>query len=152
MLSLYIPGQPRGKGRPRAVKIGNSLRLYTDAKTRAYETQIASIYKKKYGDKAGFQDKPVTIEIQAVYEIPKSATRAQRRQMMAGEILPLKKPDIDNVVKAIMDALQGDDMAYTDDKQVATITAEKRYETSKQPAGVYVTIKEKERKTELWQR
>ena len=146
MLNIYIPGQPRGKGRPRAVKIGNSVRLYTDAKTRAYETQIASIYKKKYDEQAGYQDKPVTIEIQAVYEIPRSATRAQRRQMEDGELLPLKKPDIDNVVKAIMDALQGDGMAYTDDKQVATITATKQYETENKPAGVYVTIKELERK------
>ena len=144
MLSLYIPGQPRGKGRPRATKAGSVVRLYTDAKTRAYETQIASIYKTKYGDQAGYQDKPVEIKIEAVYEIPKSATRAQRQKMMAGEILPMKKPDIDNVVKAAMDALQGDCMAYTDDKQVATITAEKRYETTEQPAGVYVTIKGKQ--------
>ena len=38
---------------------------------------------------------------------------------------PLVKPDIDNVVKLVMDALNG--VAYDDDKQVVRQYAEKRY-------------------------
>lgn len=46
--------------------------------------------------------------------------------MRDGEILPQKKPDIDNVVKIIMDALNG--AAYKDDKQVVSVFASKFYD------------------------
>ena len=46
--------------------------------------------------------------------------------MRDGEILPQKKPDIDNVVKIIMDALNG--AAYKDDKQVVSVFESKFYD------------------------
>ena len=45
--------------------------------------------------------------------------------MLDGDILPLKKPDIENIVKTILDALNG--VAYQDDTQVASVTAVKTY-------------------------
>ena len=45
--------------------------------------------------------------------------------MVAGYIRPAKKPDIDNVIKSILDALNG--VAYHDDTQVVAVFAEKYY-------------------------
>ena len=40
--------------------------------------------------------------------------------MLNGELLPAKKPDIDNIVKAVLDALN--EVAYRDDTQAVSYT------------------------------
>ena len=45
--------------------------------------------------------------------------------MMLNEISPTKKPDIDNVIKIILDALNK--MAFRDDSQITKLEIEKRY-------------------------
>lgn len=45
--------------------------------------------------------------------------------MLNGELLPAKKPDIDNVVKAVLDALNK--VAYRDDNQVVELQIRKQY-------------------------
>ena len=68
---------------------------------------------------------PIRLRIMARYSIPKRANKQDRLQMIMGFIRPQVKPDIDNVVKIIMDGLNG--AAYTDDKQVVDVTALKAY-------------------------
>ena len=43
--------------------------------------------------------------------------------MLNGELLPAKKPDIDNIVKAVLDALN--EVAYRDDTQVVELQVRK---------------------------
>ena len=45
--------------------------------------------------------------------------------MLEGAIKPTKKPDIDNMQKAVLDALNG--LAWDDDSQIVKVTAEKEY-------------------------
>jgi len=67
----------------------------------------------------------------------KSTSKKKRQQMLDGEILPLKKPDMDNIVKVIADALNS--VAYQDDSQVVFVKAKKVYSALE---GVDVTIQE----------
>ena len=62
-------------------------------------------------------------------EIPQSKSKKQKEKMLAGEIKPVVKPDVDNVAKSILDALNG--IVYLDDKQIIELNIEKIYaETS----------------------
>ena len=45
--------------------------------------------------------------------------------MLWNKIRPTKKPDIDNIIKAVLDALNG--VAYKDDTQVVQVMATKKY-------------------------
>ena len=45
--------------------------------------------------------------------------------MQSGKIRPTKKPDCDNCIKSITDALNG--IAYIDDSQIVSIECEKWY-------------------------
>ena len=45
--------------------------------------------------------------------------------MLAGRTLPTKKPDADNVMKIILDALNG--VAYEDDRQIVALAIRKTY-------------------------
>jgi Holliday junction resolvase RusA-like endonuclease len=45
--------------------------------------------------------------------------------MQAGSVLPSRKPDIDNVLKIVLDALNG--VAYKDDSRVVSVSGRKIY-------------------------
>lgn len=45
--------------------------------------------------------------------------------MLNGELLPAKKPDIDNIAKAVLDALNS--VAYRDDTQIVELQIRKQY-------------------------
>ena len=48
-----------------------------------------------------------------------------RKRAAEGKIKPCKKPDSDNIAKAILDALNG--VAYYDDSQIVELTIKKEY-------------------------
>ncbi len=58
----------------------------------------------------------VKAEIKAYYRIPKSDSKNKRQLKLDGKIRPNKKPDVDNIIKAVLDALNG--VAYTDDAAI----------------------------------
>lgn len=116
-----VPGEPRGKGRPRVTRNGT----YTDSETKAYEQKIIAYYRKTFGSFRWPDNSFIAVKVVAYYPIPKSATKAQLAAMQAGKIFPSRKPDIDNVLKVVLDALNG--VAYKDDSRVVHVEAEKRY-------------------------
>ncbi len=122
MIIFTIDGEPKGKGRPRFTKSGNT---YTPKETSEYETLAAIAYKSK--SKGEYFDKDVQIRmvIVAYYSIPKTVSKKKCEQMVLTEIRPQKKPDLDNVIKIIMDALNG--VAYHDDAQIVSVEAHKFY-------------------------
>ena len=68
---------------------------------------------------------PVEISILALYPVPKYASKKTKNLMLNGCLLPTKKPDSDNTIKIILDALNG--VAYCDDSQVCRVYFEKMY-------------------------
>ena len=44
MIKFTIPGEPRGKGRPRFSNRGGYVRTYTDEKTASYENLVKMEY------------------------------------------------------------------------------------------------------------
>lgn len=125
VVTFEVPGEPRGKGRPRFHRTGKYVSAYTDSETKAYENKILAYYQKATGGYR-FPDAVVLeVEITAYYPIPKSATKAATAAMRDGTAKPTKKPDLDNVVKIVLDALNA--VAYKDDSMVVRITARKEY-------------------------
>lgn len=118
--SFTIPGPPVGKARPR-VAGGHA---YTPAPTRAYEERVRQCWRTSHN--APFAPAvPIAAVIAAYHAIPASASKGDRERMAQNTILPMKKPDADNVAKIVLDALNG--LAYADDKQVVRLEVIKRY-------------------------
>lgn len=117
-----MPGEPRGKGRPRFTRYGHA---YTDSETRSYEEKIIAFYLKLVGSFRFENDTFVSVDVTAIYPIPKNATKASIAAIDEGKILPKKKPDIDNVIKIVLDSLNG--IAYKDDSQVVMVSGKKLY-------------------------
>ncbi len=135
-VELTIPGQPKGKGRPRFSKYS---RAYTPKATADYEKMVRVLYKAKYGTQSFSEDVPLSMEVYAYFGIPKRDSKAKKALKASGEVLPTLKPDTDNIIKLLADALNG--YAYPDDKQITDIVAHKRY--SDHYPRVEVIIREK---------
>lgn len=121
-LVFTVPGEPRGKGRPRFSKTGHT---YTDSETKAYENKIIAYYRQAHGGTRAPDDAFLAVDVIAYLPIPKSATKAQIAGMIGKIILPSRKPDVDNILKAVLDALNG--VAYRDDARVHRTSCVKFY-------------------------
>lgn len=130
-VSFTVPGMPVAKGRPRFVNRGKFVQTYTPESTTNYENLVKLSYTQESSVK-------LSGELYAVmtfcFPIPKSVSKKKHQEMAAGIIRPTKKPDIDNCIKAILDALNG--IAFDDDSQVVCISADKLY--SEKPCVIVI--------------
>lgn len=109
----------------------------TPESTVLYENLIKTMYIRAAEGCKFEKEIPVTLRIVARYIPVKSTSKKKMQQMLDGEILPLKKPDMDNIVKVIADALNG--VAYLDDSQIVLVKAKKVYSAVE---GVDVVVEE----------
>lgn len=119
-VSITLPGEPVGKGRPR---VGRSGTLYTPAKTRAFEAALA--LQAKAAVRGRRLDGPISVQIWAAVGIPESWSKKRKAAALAQEERPTRRPDVDNFIKAALDGLNG--IVWADDSQVVDIRASKFY-------------------------
>lgn len=124
-----VPGEVRGKGRPRTRVIPGSkpfATIYTDAATKKYEMAIANCAMQAKGAAKWamvMDETPLRLDVMAIIAIPKSRSK-KLRAVLDGQ-LALTKPDADNIIKSIADAIQG--VLVADDKNIAIQTITKRW-------------------------
>lgn len=133
MVYFFVPGKVQGKARPRFSH--RSGTVYTPGKTKSYERQIAEAYEAQRGP---CFEGAVMVTVEAVFSVPKSWTRTKKAEAAAGKLAP-GKPDIDNILKVVLDGLNG--IAYDDDKQVTVVQCKKSYsKPGYGEAGLYVHV------------
>lgn len=119
--TFKIPGKPVGKARPRVTRTGHA---YTPEKTVLYENWVKDCFLNQCSDW-----KPDNGEYKAVivaeFPIPQSKSRKAVEQMMQHVVNPQGKPDLDNIAKSILDALNG--LAYSDDSHITSLFIKKIY-------------------------
>lgn len=120
-----VQGEPKGKGRPRFSRAGGRSTAYTPAATAEYENRVRFEYHKQCGNVRFDDAAMLDLRVLAYFKIPKSASKKKRRQMIEHNIRPTKKPDMDNVIKIVADALNN--IAYRDDSQIVDTMVRKFY-------------------------
>lgn len=122
MVSFTVPGEPKGKGRPR---MGKGF-AYTPKDTVNYENWVKTCFlnQRIIGDNSVIEGE-IMATIHCYYSIPKSTSKKKRELMILDKIRPTKKPDLDNIAKIILDSLNG--IAYKDDSQVVGLNISKYY-------------------------
>lgn len=126
-IKFTVLGHPTAKGRARFTRQGIA---YKDKQTSSYENlvRLSFISANPYYEMID-QNIPLKAKIKAYYYIPKSYTKKKRLEIEKGLARPMKKPDLDNIAKIILDSLNG--VAYIDDKQIVELEIKKYY--SEQP-------------------
>lgn len=107
-ISFTINLDPVAKGRPRFGKFGT----YTPNATRFFERNLA-LLASKHRPKMPL-DGPLDVKLLFQLKKPRSVKRIQ----------PSVKPDLDNYVKATLDALKE---FWTNDSQIVSLYAKKQY-------------------------
>jgi Holliday junction resolvase RusA-like endonuclease len=121
-LRFTIPGEPRGKGRPRFGRSRAGFAVaYTDNATAAYENLV-----KLAARQAGVTpiDGPLFVQVNAYFSVPQSWSKKRRAAALEGAEAP-SRFDVDNIAKAVLDGLNG--VAFADDKQIVTLLASKAF-------------------------
>ena len=117
-----VIGDIKGKARPRVNTY--TCKAYTPENTKDYEMLIKQYFKLKYPRFVPLENR-VAVKIIAQFKIPKTVTKKDKALIEEGLLSPTKKPDIDNIVKIILDALNK--MAFKDDNQITKLEIEKIY-------------------------
>ena len=129
-----IPGKIIGKGRPRLNSYTGAV--YTPTRTKDYENLVMQYFMIKYPKFKQLEGR-VSVEIESNFEVPKSTKKQDKILMLENKINPIKKPDIDNIVKIILDAMN--EIAFKDDTQITKLNVEKKYSETE---SVFVKIEE----------
>lgn len=123
-VAFVVPGEAVGKGRPRVTTIGGHARMFTPAKTASYENLIAIAAQTAMAGRELIAG-PVLMELKIIVSVAQSWSKKKRAEALAGEVKPTKKPDIDNVLKAICDGING--IVFKDDVQVTNVSMSKKF-------------------------
>lgn len=115
MISIIIPGEPVPQARPRAARIGNSVRFYNTFAVEAYKETVQQCAILAMRGKPPLTG-AVALEIKIFRSIPKSWSAAKKAAALRGEIKPTQKPDLSNYIKLLEDALNG--IVWKDDSQI----------------------------------
>ena len=129
-----VPGKVIGKGRPRINT--NTGIVYTPTKTKEYETLVEQYFLLKY-PKFKMLENRVQVKIIAYFGISKTTKKSEINEMLENNISPTKKPDIDNIVKVVLDSMNK--FAFKDDNQITKIEVEKKYALEEK---LYIKIEE----------
>lgn len=138
MICFHVAGIPKGQPRPRAFarKFGNtfSARMYDPGTAEAWKAAIAA-------EAAKFMPKsPFSVPLVVVldFRLPRPK-RLCRKCDDPGEVWATCKPDVDNLAKAVFDALTAIGM-WADDALVVKTTIRKQYHAIGNRPGATITV------------
>lgn len=114
--------------RPRHMRNGHT---YMPTEYSHYKRRVAEAYRAAGGEHMGTA--PVALTIDVMRELPGS--RPKRVSAEPDTV----RPDVDNIAKAVMDALNG--VAYEDDSQVVSLSVLK-CDRTRNPTRMRVTVTE----------
>jgi Holliday junction resolvase RusA-like endonuclease len=132
VILFTVPGIPVAKARPRFFRAGAGVRTFTPATSARFEERV-----RLCAQQAGVRivnEGPVELRVVAYWPM----TGAPLKRGARPGRLKTSRPDIDNVLKAIADALNG--IAYKDDGQVALVSIEKRHCSQEDGEGARVVV------------
>lgn len=116
LVTFFVPGVPGRKGRPRFSRRGPRVVAYTDDATHEFESRVALAGSWSFD--TPFSG-PIQLAVTAVYPRTSDLSRVLRSgpKHPVLRIDKTSSPDLDNVIKAVTDGLNG--VAWLDDKQVS---------------------------------
>lgn len=127
-LTFFVAGEPKPKGSMRAFVPRNSKRVVVvndNASTKTWQQSVTQFAKLAMGEGEPFNG-PLRVDLNFVL----------RRAKSNHDPLPVKKQDLDKLVRAVFDGLTG--VVFNDDGQVTDVRACKRYGEC---SGVYITVR-----------
>lgn len=136
-LVIRLGGEPVAKGRPRIGRLHNGRPVaFTPAHTVKYETQLRYEAQHAMDGRPMFTG-PLEMVVTAALPVPRSWSNVKKIKAVAGQVLPVSRPDADNYLKIAADALN--QLVYQDDSQIVRMTVSKIYSST---PGLTIEVRE----------
>ncbi|WAA10822.1 RusA family crossover junction endodeoxyribonuclease [Fervidibacillus albus] len=123
MIQFTVFGEPVAQGRPRATTINGHVRMYDPKKSRDFKQYVRLVASEHRPEK--LLEGPISLVVRVYKPTLKSFSKKKKAAAEAGELRPTTKPDVDNYVKSIKDALKN--IIWKDDSQVVDLRVSKYY-------------------------
>jgi len=117
MINFKVFMNPVAKARARTVVNNGRVHSYTPQSTKDAENAIAWACVEEQNPDC--YPKGIALKMTIVFVLPKP------KYLGLKPALPTKKPDLDNLTKTVLDALNG--LAYEDDSQIVELILRKEY-------------------------
>lgn len=125
-VEFFIPIIPRAQKRDRIAVVGGHARSYKHKAQRVEENNLrVLIYRELPLNHLWPLKTPIKLWLAVALPIPQSTSKKQRQAMLEGEIRHVKKPDLDNLEKHLMDCCTG--VLWEDDRQIDDKRSRKYY-------------------------
>lgn len=122
-IEFTVYGEPVAQGRPRATTINGRVKMYDPKKSSEYKNYIRLVAS-QHAPKE-LLDGPLQLTVRVYRPTLKSFSKKKKKLAEEGKIRPTTKPDTDNYIKGIKDALKN--VIWKDDSQVVDLKVSKYY-------------------------
>lgn len=123
IIQFTVYGNPVAQGRPKFSSQGGFTRAYDPKNSKDYKDYVRLAAAEHAP--AALLEGPLGMVLTVYRSTPRSFSKKKAAQAEAGQIRPITKPDVDNYLKGVKDALKG--VIWKDDSQVVEVFAQKRY-------------------------
>ena len=113
-ISFIIYGEPVPQGRARSAIVNDKVIVYDPAKSRDFKRLVKYVAQPHIPE--SLIASAITLTVKAYVSIPKSFSKKKRELALSGELRPVTKPDLKNIIAGVEDALEK--VLYENDSQV----------------------------------
>lgn len=113
-ISFTVYGEPVAQGRPKFTTVNGHAKAYDPEKSRNYK-EIVRLEALKVRPEIPLEG-ALSLTVKAYRSIPKSFSKKKAEAAKRGELRPVTKPDLDNLIKGVKDSLKT--IIWRDDSQV----------------------------------
>lgn len=146
-LSVFVAGTPapQGSKRPLGRRGGRHVMVESSKKVKPWRRAIRDAFTKSENIGLGWHDFPVRVfekgtalVVMIVFVMPRPVSTPKTKPTP----LAVKRPDVDKLTRAVLDALDSTSGAgvFADDSQVITVHAHKRVAELGEPTGAMIHI------------
>lgn len=141
---FFVAGVPKPQGSKRAFvnpKTNRAIIVEDNKGTKDWRTDVRNAAAEAVPQKDRINEGPVLIVLKFVMKRPVSTPKTKATPPA------VKKPDLDKLERAILDAITG--IAFSDDSQVTFLTGSKRLAEIDEVPGCWITISDGEARFEM---
>jgi len=113
-IKFTVYGEPVAQGRPKAAVISGRAIVYDPKKSRDFKRDVKAVAQAHVPER--LLTGPLILVAKIYRPVPKSFSKKKRAAALAGEVLPITKPDLKNYVAGIEDSLEK--VIYENDSQI----------------------------------
>jgi Holliday junction resolvase RusA-like endonuclease len=140
MIQFTVYGEPVAQGRPRATTINGHIRMYDPKKSSDFKNYVRLVASEHRPDK--LLEGPISLTVKVYKKTLKSFSKKKIAAAESGQLRPISKPDVDNYVKGVKDALKN--VIWKDDSQVVDLHISKWYSETPRVEITIVPLEEQQ--------